>query len=90
MDNEPIAPPPDGSFLLDGRLAVRDLKTRLEVNVPVSEGYTTIAGFLMAEAGQILDEGQTVPFNGHVFRIEKVANRRIQQVRMEKVEAAET
>jgi len=54
------------------------------VNLPISEGYTTIAGFLMAEAGQILGEGQTVAFNGHVFKVEKVDKRRIMQVRMEK------
>jgi CBS domain containing-hemolysin-like protein len=82
--NEQISEQADGSFLLDGSLAVRDLNRRLSVNLPISEGYTTIAGFLMAEAGQILGEGQTVPFNGHVFKVEKVDKRRIMQVRMEK------
>ncbi len=74
----------DGSYLLDGGLAVRDLNRRLEANVPVSEAYTTIAGFLMSESGQLLAEGEVVPFNGHVFRIEKVDKRRILQVRMDK------
>ena len=82
--NEQIDPQPDGSYLLDGGLAVRDLNRRLDLNVPVSEGYTTIAGFLMSEAGQILAEGETVPFNGHIFKVEKVDKRRIMQVRMEK------
>jgi CBS domain containing-hemolysin-like protein len=81
--NEQINPQPDGSYLLDGSLAVRDLNRRLEMNLPISEGYTTIAGFLMAEAGQILSEGQVVPFNGHNFKVEKVDKRRIKQVRME-------
>ena len=82
--NEQINPQPDGSYLLDGGLAVRDLNRRLEMNLPVSEGYTTVAGFLMSEAGQILAEGQTVPFNGHLFKVEKVNKRRIKQIRMEK------
>ncbi|HEY0459509.1 MAG TPA: hemolysin family protein [Pyrinomonadaceae bacterium] len=81
--NEQIAPQPDGSFILDGGLAVRDLNKRCNMNLPVSEGYTTIAGFLMSEAGQILKEGETVPFNGHIFRIERVEKRRILRVRME-------
>jgi len=80
--NEQIHPQPDGSYLLDGGLAVRDLNRRLEMHLPVSEGYTTIAGFLMAEAGQLLSEGESVPYNGHVFRIEKVDKRRIIQVTM--------
>lgn len=74
----------DGSYLLDGGLAVRDLNRKLDLNVPVSDDYTTIAGFLMSQAGQLLSEGETVPFNGHVFRVERVEKRRIMTVRMEK------
>jgi CBS domain containing-hemolysin-like protein len=75
----------DGTYILDGGLAVRDLNRRLDMNLPISEGYTTIAGFLMSEAGQVLTEGQTVPFNGHIFKVEKVDKRRIKQVRMHAV-----
>ena len=82
--NEQIDEQPDGSFVLDGGLAVRDLNRRLDLNVPVSEAYTTVAGFLMSEAGQVLNEGDMVPFNGHTFRIEKAEKRRILRVRMEK------
>jgi CBS domain containing-hemolysin-like protein len=82
--NEQIHEQPDGSIILDGGLAVRDLNRRLELNLPISEGYTTIAGFLMSESGQILNEGESVSFNGHVFKVEKVDKRRIIQVRMEK------
>lgn len=80
--NEQIDRQDDGSYLLDGGLAVRDLNRRLEMNIPVSDGYTTIAGFLMSESGQLLEEGETVPYNGHVFTIEKVDKRRITEVRM--------
>ncbi len=88
--NEQIQPDADGSFILDGGLAIRDLNRRLKMNLPVSESYTTIAGFLMSEAGQLLSEGETVPFNGHLFKIEKVDKRRILKVRMEKVAAQAT
>ena len=74
----------DGSYVLDGGLAVRDLNRQLDLNVPVSESYTTIAGFLMSEAGQVLETGESVKFNGHIFKIEKVDKRRILKVRMEK------
>ncbi|MEQ1922934.1 MAG: hemolysin family protein [Pyrinomonadaceae bacterium] len=82
--DEQIDEQSDGSYLLDGGLAVRDLNRRLEMSLPISEGYTTIAGFLMAEAGQILEEDQTVPFNGHVFKVEKVDKHRIKLVRMQR------
>lgn len=82
--NEQIRKQPDGSFVLDGGLAIRDLNRRLELNLPVSEGYTTVAGFLMSEAGQVLTEGEQVKFNGHIFKIEQVDKRRVVKVRMEK------
>jgi len=80
--DEQIDPQPDGSFLLDGGMAVRDLNRRLEMNLPVSDAYTTVAGFLMSEAGSVLAEGDTVPFNGHTFRVEKADKHRIKQIRM--------
>jgi CBS domain containing-hemolysin-like protein len=82
--NDQIREQPDGSFILDGGLAVRDLNKRLELSLPVSEGYTTVAGFLMSEAGQLLNEGDDVAFNGHTFRVEKAEKRRILRVRMQK------
>jgi CBS domain containing-hemolysin-like protein len=82
--NEQIHKIQDDVYILEGGLAVRDLNRRLNLNLPISEGYTTIAGFLMSESGQILNEGEQVQFNGHIFKIEKVDKRRILSVRMEK------
>ena len=87
--NQQIDEQADGSYLLDGGLAVRDLNRRLSLNLPVSEGYTTVAGFLMSEAGQLLEKGERVPFNGHVFEVEEVDKRRITKVRMETTESEE-
>ncbi len=82
--NEQINRNKDGSYMLDGDLAVRDLNKRLEMSLPISESYTTIAGFLMSESGQILTEKDEVKFHGHIFRIEKVDKRRIVKVKLEK------
>ncbi len=82
--NEQIAPQSDGSFILEGSLAVRDLNKRCGLHLPIDESYTTIAGFLMSEAGQVLREGETVPYNGHIFKVEQVDKRRIMKVRMER------
>ena len=86
--NEQITELSDGSILLDGGLAVRDLNRRLDMNLPVSEGYTTVGGFLMSVAGSILSLGDVVPFNGHTFIVERVHKRRIMQVRMHAVQKA--
>jgi CBS domain containing-hemolysin-like protein len=69
------------TYVLDGMLTVRDANRKLRLDLPESEGYTTIAGFLMATAGRVLADGETVQHNAGVFTIERVDNRRIRRVR---------
>ena len=87
--SEQIHEQPDGSYILDGGLAVRDLNRRLGLGLPVSESYTTVAGLLMAEAGEVLKEGESVKFNGHAFLVEKTHKRRIVRIRMRRTDPAE-
>jgi CBS domain containing-hemolysin-like protein len=69
------------TYILDGLLAVRDANRRLGLDLPEDESYTTIAGFLMARAGRILEPGETVAHETGVFTIERVDNRRISRIR---------
>jgi len=89
--HEQIVPVAERSYLLDGGLAVRDLNRKLKLNVPESESYTTVGGFLMTVAGHVLKPGETVNHNGLVFRVERVERRRVMRVALElpevKVEA---
>jgi len=86
--NEQITPAGEGKYILAGGLAVRDLNRRLKLSLPESEGYTTIAGFLMTEAGHVLKAGERIEYNGLVFEIDRVERRRVISVRLE-VPAAE-
>lgn len=70
-----------GSYVLDGMLAVCNANQQLGLELPEDEGYTTIAGFLMAEAGKMLREGDTVELRGAFFKIGRVDGWRIQRVR---------
>ncbi len=81
--NEQITPAGEGKYILAGGLAVRDLNRRLKLLLPESEGYTTIAGFLMTEAGHVLKAGEKIKYNGLVFEIDRVERRRVINVRLE-------
>jgi CBS domain containing-hemolysin-like protein len=87
--NDQIKELAEGTYLLDGGLAVRDLNRRLDVNLPVSDGYTTVAGFLMSAAGKVLTEGDMIAHNGHTFRVEKMSKHRVVEVRMEEARSSE-
>lgn len=69
------------SYLLNGTLAVRDANRILKLQLPEHDGYTTIAGFLMAQAGQVLKEGSSIDYEGSRFVVERVEGRRIRSVR---------
>ncbi|MEO7054822.1 MAG: HlyC/CorC family transporter [Rhizomicrobium sp.] len=59
---------PDGSYLIDGTVPIRDLNRELEWNLP-DEGATTIAGLVIHEAQTIPDPGQRFAFFGYKFEI---------------------
>jgi CBS domain containing-hemolysin-like protein len=81
--NEQIEPAGDKKYVLAGGLAVRDLNRRLKLSLPESEGYTTIAGFLMTEAGHMLKPNDRINYNGIVFEVDRVERRRVISVRLE-------
>ena len=81
--NEQITRIDDRTYVLDGALAVRDLNRRLKTSLPESESYITIGGFLMTEAGHILQPGETVEHDDLKFYVEDVERRRVLRVRLE-------
>ena len=81
--NEQITAIDEHNYLLDGGLAVRDLNRRLKLSVPESEAYTTVGGFLMTEAGHVLQPGEVVQHDGLVFKVERVEKRRVRRVKLE-------
>ena len=73
---------PGGTYLLSGMLTVRDANRRLRLELPEEGGYTTLAGFLMAQSGRLLDVGDTVEYSGKHFVVERLDRRRIRRVRL--------
>lgn len=69
------------TYVLDGMLAVKDANNRLSLQLPENDSYTTIAGFLLARAGQLLKPGDTVEDAAGVFQIERLDKRRISRIR---------
>ena len=88
--NEQIKETGDGTYMLDGALAVRDINRRLNLSLPESDAYTTIAGFLMTEAGHILQPHEDIKYNGLVFHIDKVDKRRVVRVKLERSDEPNT
>ena len=74
----------EGIFSIDAALSVRDANRKFNLNLPESDDYTTVAGFLIARAGRLLTPGDAIEHNGARFTVERVTRRRITHVRMER------
>jgi CBS domain containing-hemolysin-like protein len=73
----------DGTYLLSGMLTVRDANRQLKLDLPEDGSYTTLAGFIMAQAGRLPQTGEVVRYEGMTFKIERLEGRRIRRVRLE-------
>jgi CBS domain containing-hemolysin-like protein len=71
-------------FTIDGGLSVREANRRYELDLPESDDYTTVAGFLMVRAGRLLNVGDEVAHHGARFTVERVVRRRVTHVTVER------
>jgi Mg2+/Co2+ transporter CorB len=72
---------PDGSYIVDGRVTIRDLNRELDWNLPDEEA-ATIAGLLLHEARLIPEEGQSFAFYGFRFDVLRREANQIRSLRI--------
>ena len=80
-----IVEQPDGSFNVKGNLSIRDANKRLELGLPESDSYHTVAGFMMARAGRILQPSESVEYNGLKLTVQSTHGNRIVDTKIERV-----
>jgi putative hemolysin len=82
-DEQSVVMREDGSFLLDGALAITQLKHTLQLKqLPGEEdgGFQTLGGFLMARLGRIPAEADHLEINGWRFEVMDMDRRRVDKV----------
>lgn len=73
----------DGSWLVDGMIAIDDLKKEFDLDALPSENkrtYRTLGGFCMFQIGSIPSVGDTFTWNRLEFKVIKMEGRRIERV----------
>lgn len=80
----------DGSWLVDGAVALEDLEAALDIDIPEEErrGFHTVAGLVLARLGHMPTVGEKVTTLGHRFEVVAMDGRRIDKVRITSLPAA--
>ena len=85
VDEAPqLKPGPDGHFLIDGAMTIRDFNRTTDWSLPDEEA-NTVAGLVIHEAQTIPVIGQAFSFHGFRFEVVARENNRLTQIKIRKL-----
>jgi len=81
----PVIHLPDGTWLIDASISLRDLKEDHQIALPESTEYETLGGFLMTTLQKIPKVGDVVTSERKRITIVEMVGQRISKVKLEKL-----
>jgi putative hemolysin len=81
----PVIQLPNGTFLIDASISLKDLKEDHHIELPESPEYETLGGFLMTALQKIPQAGDIVETEGKRISIVEMVGQRISKVKLEKL-----
>ncbi|NCG04016.1 MAG: DUF21 domain-containing protein [Bacteroidetes bacterium] len=72
----------DGSFTFSARLEIDEINANFDLNLPLSESYETLGGFIVHHTADIPQEGEQVVVEGFTFEMLEVSNTKVDLVRV--------
>jgi putative hemolysin len=79
-----------GELLVPGGLSVRDGNKVFALNIPESEDYATLAGFILSSLDRVPSVNDTVQHGNLIFKVESISGHRIERVRIQSLHPAQT
>lgn len=76
---------PDGSYLIDGGVEIRRIELLYDTEVEADD-FTTVAGLIINELGHMPVIGETLAFKGLRFEVVDADNKRVNRVRLRKLD----
>ena len=71
-----------GEFLFSTRLEVEYLNESYKLNIPESDSYGTLGGFIVDFSKEIPQKGEQITIGNFRFSIEEASNKKIELVKM--------
>ncbi len=72
-----------GVYDIAGRTEVRALRDEFHIDIPESDDYQTIAGYILYSTANLPAEGDTMHLDGHTFTIVKRTATRLELIRLD-------
>ena len=88
-EEEPIEFLGDDTAIVKGEVNIDEVNEQLGVELPEGEEFETIAGFVFNRAGRLVEQGETIDYDGLEIRVEQVDNTRILKARITGLESYE-
>jgi CBS domain containing-hemolysin-like protein len=79
-----VSPVDGGAFEIDAQSRVDEVNDALKLNLPTSQDYETVAGFLLFLIQRIPRAGEVIPYENMRFTILAMSGRKIERVRVER------
>jgi CBS domain containing-hemolysin-like protein len=73
---------PDGKYYVLGSMYIDDFNEVFNINIPVSDEYSTVAGFVADKSGKILNVGEFLKFDRLTFELIKKTRQKMVQFRV--------
>ena len=88
-EKEPIETVDDDTAIVKGEVNIDDINDQLGIDLPEGEEFETVAGFIFNRAGRLVEEGESIEYDGLTIRVEQVENTRIMKARIGGLAAGE-
>ncbi len=80
----------DNSYEFSGRMEIEEINERFHLDIPESDDYQTIAGYLLAENEAIPNVGEVFDLPPYRFTVERKTAARIELIRVDVIDNDET
>jgi CBS domain containing-hemolysin-like protein len=72
----------DDTAMVRGEVNIDEVNEALGLDLPEGEEFETLAGFIFNRAGRLVEEGETIEYDGVRIRVEEVDTTRIKRARV--------
>ncbi|SEH38170.1 Hemolysin, contains CBS domains [Halopenitus malekzadehii] len=79
---EPIEFIEENVAMVQGEVNIDEVNEILGIDLPEGQEFETLAGFVFNRAGRLVEEGESIAYDGVDIRIERVDNTRIMKARV--------